>query len=341
MSNACSLDGCTVGETGRCALEKDPVTCSNRVIEIGALKRLMSSNDGPEDAEGAEIGAAVLIAPIEAPSFPSSTTLGSEDIDEMMASRYVTVVGILGDPDSGKTACLASLYLLVSQGKLDGWSFADSRSLMGFEDIARGARRWNDGNPPQQMTVHTKMSDDRQPGFLHLRMKKNDGERHIDLALPDLPGEWTKDLVRTSRSDRFQFLRSADILWVMVDGRTLIDMQRRQGVVSRLGQLGGRLRALFDNAIMPQLLIVTTHLDEGAVPEETLTKLHSELAKHKVFAKVVSVASFSANPDIKPGQGLAALIDASVTPHCAPPLFWPSKPLQADARAFLRYRGLQ
>lgn len=316
--------------------------CSNRVIEIGALKRLTSSDDGPENVEGADIGAAVLDAPSEAPSFPSSTTLGSKEIDEMMASRYVTVVGILGDPDSGKTACLASLYLLVSQGRLSGWSFADSRSLMGLEDIARGARRWNDGDPPQQMTVHTKMADDRQPGFLHLRMKQNDGERHIDLALPDLPGEWTKDLVRTSRSDRFQFLRSADILWVMVDGRTLIDVQRRQGVVSRLGQLGGRLRALFDNAMpMPQLLIVTTHLDEGAVPEATLMKLHSELAKHKVSAKVMSVASFSANPDIEPGQGLAALVDASVAPHRTPPLFWPSKPPQADTRAFLSYRRLQ
>lgn len=340
MSTACSLDGCTVGETGRCALEKDPETCSNRVIDINALIRQTSGDNGSEGAGSAEVGAAVLDAPSEAPSFPSSTTLGTADIDQMMTSRYVTVVGILGDPDSGKTACLASLYLLVSQGRLSGWSFADSRSLMGLEDIARGARRWNEGNPPQQMTVHTKMADDRQPGFLHLRMKQNDGERHIDLALPDLPGEWTKDLVRTSRSDRFQFLRSADVLWVMVDGRTLIDVQRRQGVLSRLGQLAGRLQALFKNE-MPQLLIVTTHRDEGVVPEATLAKLHGELAKHKVSAKVMSVASFSAKPDVKPGQGLAELVDASVTPHRAPPVFWPSTPPQADTRAFLSYRRLQ
>ncbi|WP_423595142.1 TRAFAC clade GTPase domain-containing protein [Roseateles sp. MS654] len=307
------------------------------MIDINAVRAALK--DAPDAAEPGAVGAAVLDAPSEAPSFPSSATLGSEVIDKMMASRYVTVVGILGDPDSGKTACLASLYLLVSQGLLDGWSFADSSSLMGLEEIARGARRWNEGNPPQQMTVHTKMADDRQPGFLHLRMKRSGGERIIDLALPDLPGEWTKDLVRSSRSDRFQFLKSADILWVMVDGRTLIDVQRRQGVVSRLGQLAGRLRALFDNS-MPQLFIVTTHLDEGSVPEAALTRLHAELAKHNVSAKVMPVASFSANPDIKPGHGLAALIDASVTPHQRLPHFWPPRAPQADPRSFLSHRRL-
>jgi hypothetical protein len=134
-------------------------------------------------------------------------------------------------------------------------------------------------------------------------------------------------------------LKSADILWAMVDGRTLIDVQRRQGVVSRLGQLAGRLRALFDNA-MPQLLIVTTHLDAGEVPEAALTRLHAELAKHNVSAKVMPVASFSANPDIKPGYGLAALIDASVTPHERAPHFWPPRAPQSDARAFLSHRRL-
>ncbi|KQV53301.1 hypothetical protein ASC95_11170 [Pelomonas sp. Root1217] len=338
MSTACNLDGCTVGETGRCALEKDPATCSNRVIDINALKATLK--DAPDAEDAGAVGTAVLDAPSEPPSFPSSATLGSEVIDQMMASRYVTVVGILGDPNSGKTACLASLYLRVSRGLLEGWSFSDSRSLMGLEEISRGARRWNDGNPPEQMTVHTKMADDRQPGFLHLRMKQDRGGRLIDLALPDLPGEWTKDLVRTSRSDRFEFLKSADVLWVMVDGRTLIDLQRRQGVVSRLGQLAGRLRALFDDA-MPQLLIVTTHLDEGVVPEPTLTKLHAEIGKHKVSARVVSVASFSANPDINPGHGLAALVDASVTPHSEPLQFWRSRAPQADARAFLSHRRSQ
>src|SRR5262249_55699493 len=155
------------------------------------------------------------------------------DIEQMMASRYVTVVGILGEPETGKTACLASLYLLVANAMLDGWTFADSRSLMAFESIARGARRWNDGHPPEQMTVHTEMADDRQPGFLHLRLRRSSDGRVVDFALPDLPGEWTKQLVRASRSDRFEFLRAADVIWLLVDGRDLANKERRQGTITK------------------------------------------------------------------------------------------------------------
>ena len=60
-----------------------------------------------------------------------------------MGERYVHLVGILGEPNAGKTGCLVSLYLSVTQRCLDGISFADSSTLMGFEEISQGARRWN------------------------------------------------------------------------------------------------------------------------------------------------------------------------------------------------------
>src|SRR5690606_27882142 len=141
-----------------CALEQDPATCEHRT----ATATDAGGDDADADGGAGDIGAPVLQRPSGSASFPSSHTLGPKVISDMMASRYVTVVGILGDPDSGKTACLASIYLLVSNAMLEGWAFADSRSLMGVEDIARGARDWNPGNPPDQMTVPTEMSDDRR-----------------------------------------------------------------------------------------------------------------------------------------------------------------------------------
>ena len=60
-----------------------------------------------------------------------------------MAQRYVRLVAILGEPAAGKTACLVSLYLLLARGRLEGFAFADSTTLRGFEEISRGARRWN------------------------------------------------------------------------------------------------------------------------------------------------------------------------------------------------------
>ena len=156
MSDACTFEGCTVGETGACALENDPETCERRVGRRPAPGAAVATD--PSAAESlSDIGAPVLERPVGTASFPSSRTLGPDAVSAIMGSRYVTVVGILGDPESGKTACLVSLYLLVSNAQLAGWSFADSKSLMAFEEIARGARDWDEGNPPEQMTVHTEM----------------------------------------------------------------------------------------------------------------------------------------------------------------------------------------
>jgi Double-GTPase 2 len=335
MTADCSFEGCTVAETGRCALENDPANCSNRVGTATALDTSMTVE--VSTASTNTIGAPVLTQPDELPSFPASTTLGIEVIEEMMAARYVTLVGILGDPDSGKTACLASLYLLVSNALLEGYSFADSLSLMAFEDIARGARRWNEGQLPEQMTTHTEVADDRRPGFLHLRLRRESDGRCIDMALPDLPGEWTKALVRSSRSDRLEFLRSTDVIWLVVDGRILASREQRQGCITRLGQLAGRLRTLIDDA-MPSLILVVTHCDEVEISSDVFSRVATELTKHNLSAEVVQVAPFSENEKVKAGFGLAALVSATVGRNSPTPEFWPVSQPGLGERSFLSFR---
>lgn len=334
MSAGCRYEGCTVADTGRCALERDPTECANRIGNAPADETPMSLAD---DTDTLAIGAPVLEAPNEVPSFPPSRTLGPEAIATMMAKRYMTVVGILGDPESGKTACLASLYLLVSNAVLDGWAFGDSHSLMAFEEIARGARHWNEGQPPEQMTVHTEMADERRPGFLHLRLRRRADGRRIDLALPDLPGEWTKTLIRSARSDRLEFLKSADVVWFVVDGRMLADREKRQGTITRLGQLAGRLHVLVDGE-MPRVLLVVTHHDLTALDDTVLGRVRAEFDKHGVGFEVVPVAPFSDKADIRAGFGLASLIDASVGRSRRSPPFWPVTTPAGGKRSFLTYR---
>ncbi|WP_420482418.1 TRAFAC clade GTPase domain-containing protein [Burkholderia cepacia] len=280
----------------------------------------------------------MLDQPMRASAFPSSRTLGLQDLNGIMGTRYVNVIGILGDPESGKTACLASLYLLVSHAKLEGWSFADSRSLTAFEEIARGARDWNDGTAPEQMTVHTELADDRSPGFLHLRLVRLSDGRRVDLALPDLPGEWTQALVNTARSDRLDFLRSAEAIWVVLDGRTLADLEKRQGLIARVGQLAGRLNTMLDG-ISPRLMLVVTHRDLHVLNDNVVSRLKSELARRGTKAEIVGVAPFSDDPDNVPaGFGIAELIDLTVGQPSGRPIFWEStEPTEGD-RAYLSYR---
>ncbi|MCQ4279577.1 hypothetical protein NA643_10825 [Pseudomonas stutzeri] len=268
----------------------------------------------------------------------SSRSLGLEDLNALMGTRYVNVVGILGDPESGKTACLASLYLLVSHAMLEGWSFADSRSLAAFEDIARGARDWNNGEVPEQMTVHTELADDHGPGFLHLRLVRLSDGRRVDMALPDVPGEWTQALVNTARSDRLDFMKSAEAIWIVLDGRTLADIEKRQGLIARVGQLAGRLNTMLDGHA-PRLMIVVTHRDLHVLADNVVNRLQTELARRNARAEIVGVAPFSDNPDNVPaGFGIADLIDLTVGKPAERPTFWNSSdPTEAD-RAYLSYR---
>lgn len=340
MSDACTFEGCTVGETGACALENDPATCDRRLgrrSASGAVEAAVAID--PSAPEGlSKVGEPVLERPEGTASFPSSRTLGPDEVSAMMGSRYMTVVGILGDPESGKTACLVSLYLLVSNAQLAGWSFADSKSLMAFEEIARGARDWDEGNPPEQMTVHTEMADERRPGFLHLRLVRDSDGRRFDFVLPDLPGEWTTDLVATSRTDRFEFMKAADAIWVVLDGRALENKERRQGIISRVGQLAGRLDGLFAGSA-PRLMLVITHRDAGAPSPPVITRLEAELAKRHMKATIASVAPFSENDErARPGFGLERLISATAASDMRPVDIWPTYDPVEGVRSYIGYR---
>ncbi|WP_028672494.1 TRAFAC clade GTPase domain-containing protein [Saccharospirillum impatiens] len=339
MTGSCSYDGCTVDDTGACALERDPSLCANLVANKVV-------DEAPEDADDVEIelqsvdgpGNPVLKQPIYDVDLPSSRPLGLKDLNALMGSRYVNVVGILGDPESGKTACLASLYLLVSHAKLEGWSFADSKSLTAFEEIARGARDWNEGKAPEQMTVHTELSDDHSPGFLHLRLVRESDQRRIDFALPDMPGEWTQALVSTAQSDRLNFIKSAETIWVVLDGRSLVDVEKRNGLLARVGQLAGRLRTMLEG-YSQRLIVVVTHRDSQVIDDRVSIRLKSALKRHSEHIEVVSIAPFSDNPNSVPaGFGISELMKMTAENRIDRPTFWQSSEPDTDGRLFLSYR---
>ncbi|MEQ5287599.1 TRAFAC clade GTPase domain-containing protein [Providencia huaxiensis] len=337
MSGSCRHEGCTFDETGICTLGNVPTSCSNRLPLDDDEGTPLEASDYNDLAE--QLGVPVLSEPIQSHTFGSKQSLGLDDINALMSKRYVNVVGVLGDPESGKTACLASLYLLLSHAKLDGWSFADSRSLTAFEEIARGAREWNNGLVPEQMTLHTELTDERSPGFLHLRLKRLSDGRKIDFALPDIPGEWTQALISNSQYERLDFLKSAETIWIVIDGRALKDQEKRHGTIARLGQLAGRLHTMFGGNI-PRLLIVVTHRDSYTVDENISSRMQHELNRRGVAAaEIVEVAPFSDELDIVPaGFGIAELINITVNTPTRPLVFWKSSEQETSKREYLNYR---
>jgi hypothetical protein len=330
MAIACKKPDCTVAQTGICLLNNNAETCPERLL------------DGIEPAMDESTDVVVpppLSAPERNPHFPSSLTLTPDALREASSGRMFRMVGVLGAPDAGKTAILVSLYLLLSGGKLDGFKFADSMSLLAFDEISRGARRWNNGVPPEQMTNHTEPPDHRTAGFLHLRLHdRESGARH-DVLLPDLPGEWSTSLIDSNRVDRLDFLKAADVIWLTIDGRQLIQPATRQQVLHRTGMLFQRLSE-FLGAEVPPVFVVISHKDLGDPSQASLRKLESEARRLNLPIKILQVSSFSDNEAMEPGTGIAELIGASLTSASptSPLTLWPDSGVANSDRQFLNFR---
>ena len=291
MASGCVKQDCTVADTGTCLLSNDPSACPHRFAA--------------EDADAQAIAAIDL--PAKA-TFPSSRACTLSDAREVMGERYVHLVGILGEPNAGKTGCLVSLYLSVAKTRLDGFTFADSCTLMGFEEISQGARRWNEGRIPEQFTDHTVLPDNRTAGFLHLRLARTQQGNSVDLLCSDLPGEWTTELIDQNRIDRLQFLNRADVVWLVVDGTETVEPDKRHVCRQRMTMAIDRL----GNFLAPgrRLIVVVTRGDEMAPDERVVEEICAEGRRCGFETESVVVASFSKHDgEVPAGTGIARLIE--------------------------------
>lgn len=331
---SCRLGECTFNVTGACVLNRPVEECSNRSDPGNAAGTISGGDDdGEADARVREtgpltevrsavgLGSAVLAPPDETPTLPSSLTMGLEEATSLMTRRHTTMVGILGLPDSGKTACLVSAYLLLARGKFEGYDYADSASLMAFEQISRGSRHWTKGDEPGQLTTHTEMADDRQAGFLHFRLRRQKDGRFFDMLMPDLPGEWSKALIDKTDSNRFAFLGSASVIWLMVDGRAFGDPKRKRYATYRAEMLVERLSAILPTP-RPRVILVPSWRDIGDFPADAYESICEEGRKHGMSIALAPIASFSFG-DIPPGSGVAPLIDMTLNHDRSAPDFWP------------------
>ena len=304
MEAGCVTQDCTVADTGTCLLSNDPSSCPHRLAA--------------EDNEAQTSSEIDLPSPV---AFSSSRACTLSDARGLMAERYVHLVGILGEPNAGKTGCLVSLYLSVGQRCLDGLAFADSRTLMGFEEISQGARRWNDGRIPEQFTDHTVLPDDRTAGFLHIRLALGHQQKSVDLLCSDLPGEWTTELIDGNRVDRLQFLKRADVIWLVIDGTETAALDKRQVCLQRTKMAIGRLGSFLARG--RRLIVVITRLDEKAPDDGVVQEICAEGIRCGFDTESVTVASFSKDgSEVPPGTGIGKLIELTTTFDRSPDAVW-------------------
>lgn len=320
---ACSQESCTVAETGVCLLNHKPPDICPNWIKDGTAEAVAGLADPP------------LSEPARNPQFALGLALGADEVSVLTANRYCRLIGILGIPNSGKTAILVSMYLLLARGKLAGYEFADSQSLMAFDEISRGARRWNDGNTPDQLTVHTELTDERTTGLLHLALKQISSGEVFDLLLPDLPGEWSNALVDSDRSDRLQFIGRADTIWVLVDGDQLVTPETRQWAIHRTKLLLQRVSMIASPC--PPVCLVISRRDKVEISEQTIAALEGEAKLRGISMTICPVASFAEPGQVEPGFGIAELVARSVASSQLAPAMWPDAQPATDSRYMMRF----
>lgn len=341
----CKKAGCTVADTGICLMSHaaPDKQCPNfqPATAIASPESAVTVGSAAPRPDGSLPRASDVIR-----RFHTGLELGTEDAITVSRASYCHLIGILGASDAGKTCFLLSLYLMASRGAMpNGYRFAGSLTLKGFEDRARRIRSWKAGPLPSQLADHTTLSDSRQAALLHLALRKRGNlGRRIDLMLTDLPGEWSTTLVdRVATANRFHFLKRADGIIIVVDGPSLVS-PRRHVEVQRTKHLLERL--VSDVGVDPTvpLTILLTKGDEIVMKRPDAA---SELIQHSQSLgfkpEAVMSAAFSRTPDAVPnGTGVFEALERLFTFRSDTVLKADGGPAGfRDDREFAMYRGVK
>jgi double-GTPase-like protein len=333
----CQKEGCTVATTGTCVLSHPiPAECPNFVQPTP-----------PTVLPEASQASAASVAPGTAQAvrrFHSGDELGTIDASEIMRARYTHLIGIIGSTDAGKTCFLSSLYLLASSGQLPAsHHFAGSFTLQAFEDRARGLRKWPGGALPNQLVDHTILKDKRQPSLLHLAIREAQEERRrFDILLTDLPGEWTDRLaMRASGADSFRFLRRADGIIFVIDGKVLRSDQRH-AEVQRLRYCAERLANDVKIPLGTPIIILVAKADEfGMQLPPAAEELREHVQSLGFPAITILSAAISRTPaDVANGTGVFDAVE-TILSHSSPKseMTTPLADPAAISRTFQDFRG--
>lgn len=258
----------------------------------------------------------------EAPSdsvrqFPPGLELGLHDITRLMRSRYVKLIGVLGQVEAGKTCLFTSMYLqLTGRYLCPKYRFVMSETLLGFEQRARHLRDWSKGGVPDQIVDHTQLGHSRSPSFLHLAISDDEGCRH-DLLFPDLPGEWTTRLLsEASASTRFGFLSRSDSILIVLEAPSFSNTRTRHNAITDATHLLARLA---NDIRLPRsipIILAVTKCDEtdGKIPTE-LNRVADVADGYGFSVTTVALAAFPTDPArIRVGFGIDRLLAHLTSP---------------------------
>lgn len=203
----CSSPECNVAETGKCveayALEECPHYGRPSVVDIEVVDDVAGDVPAPENA----IPPAIPLLLGEA--------LDRADASGLQRRRLSRAVGVVGPQFAGKTSLMASVYEILQEGGVAGYTFAGSSTLIGFEMICHDARAASRRAEPH--TERTTVGADAT--FFHLDLGKGHPAEITSLVIGDRSGEdYLAAADELSNAAGFFELRRADVVTLLPAG---------------------------------------------------------------------------------------------------------------------------
>jgi hypothetical protein len=301
----CTNPDCRISETGECVEGLDIESCPRLKAE-----RNTSQSPIPETVNEEELQAVADIA------LPKAQRLNLEEASSIMRTASTKLVAIIGPIDCGKTSLIACLCYLYQLGPIRTLRFAKSRTFLAFEQACHDARAASLRNAPTM--EHTQRGG---VGFFHLALQQNAG-RARDLLLGDRNGEDYRTVTDdTSIAKEFYEVHRANVITMLVNGESLLDLGKRHGVKREVRLI---LQGLLEgNAINPRqrLALVLTKYDSiSRAPDEQKRKASEEFEMLKrtitdrygeLFASINSfqISASPSQPDCEFGYGVAELLE--------------------------------
>ncbi len=240
-THVCRKQGCEVATSGACAEGHSPLeSCP----WYGATEPASSVSSQEADEMAQDKEDFVIL--------PSGEPLTAQDLDQFLCAKAIQLVAIVGEPDSGKTTLISSIYERFLKGAVSKWRFSGSKTLMGLEERSHESRMASGRNSPD--TRRTSLVEGLR--FFHLSVRSADeGYRNTtELMLSDRAGESYLSVRNrpTTGSELLEVAR-ANIVAVLLDGRRLADPELRGNALHAVRSL---LRALLDGGALGPVSLV-------------------------------------------------------------------------------------
>ncbi|NMM62214.1 hypothetical protein HBE96_05845 [Clostridium sp. P21] len=256
---------------------------------------------------------------------PSGRALTLGETYEITASENTKIIILIGPSACGKTTIETTLYQMFQNDVVGDYYFAGSKTLQGYEQRSYYTRT----KSKQNISTTPRTSRGSQETFLHLKLWNCKTDKYINFLFADLSGEDFENHIASIESMKkdFNFIKSADYIIAVLDGKLLADKRRRNGAFEEMAQL---LRTIFDAGLYTahtNLQVVTSKYDiikeillKDPSVETFTTRVKVELEQRlKSYINEINFYNVAAMPNdntiFEVGHGIKELMDSWSTPQ--------------------------